>query len=104
MEELKMRKLSPKERRFISHLALVVSKRDGERDEKAFDKICHRLRNRLINLGGFSARINKLTKGIIKLSEISSSIEKDSEALLGEVKLTEKEMRNKRNEVKSKVR
>ena len=104
MEELKMRKLSPKERRFISHLALVVSKRDGERDEKAFDKICHRLRNRLINLGGFSARINKLTKGIIKLSEISSSIEKNSEALLGEVKLTEKEMRNKRNEVKSKVR
>lgn len=100
MEELKMRNLSPEEKRFISHLALVISKRDRKRDEKAFDKTCHRLRNRLTNLGGFSARINKLTKGIIKLSEISSSIEKDSEALLGEVKLTEKEMRNKRNKIK----
>ncbi len=100
MEELKMRKLSPEERRFISHLALAVSKRDEERDEKAFDKICHRLRNRLMNLGGFSARINKLTKGVIKLSEISPSIKEDSEALLDELKLTEKEIRNKSNGVK----
>ena len=104
MEKLKTRKLSPEEGRFISHLALVISKRDRKRDEKAFDKICHRLRNRLTNLGGFSFRINKLTKNIIKLSKISSSIEKDSVALLGEVKLTEKEMRNKRNEVKNKAK
>lgn len=104
MEKLKIRKPSLEEKRFISHLALVISKRDKKRDEKAFDEICHRLRNRLTNLGGFSARINKLTKGIIKLSKISSSIEEDSEALLGEVKLTEREMRNKRNKVKSSTR
>ena len=98
--EFKIEKLSSEEIDSLQQIVLAIL----ERDKKVFNELCDRLRNRLISLGGFSKRFNKLSKDIVKilklfpqLDETLRTAEEYSKVILNEVKITERNLNNKRN-------
>lgn len=91
---------SSKENDYFLQIAQVLS----QRDEKISNELCHLTRNRSITLGGFSRRINKLSKGMLrklniisKIDESLREIEKDAKIIYKEAKLAEKILDNKVN-------
>jgi hypothetical protein len=95
---------SPEEIDLLDEIAQLIS----IRDERVFDELCHRLRNRLTALGGYSKRINKLSKNILKIIPVISKLDeirRNAEIICAEVRQAEKRLNNKgKSIIKNKTR
>jgi len=98
---------SIKENDYFLQIAQVLS----QRDEKISNELCHLTRNRSITLGGFSRRIHRLSKGMLrklnivsKLEDSLREIEKDAKIIHKEAKLAERTLGNKVNKNNKKRR
>ena len=99
-KEFKIEEFSSEEINSLRQIVLAISKRD----EKVFNELCDRLRNRLMSLGGFSRRFKKLSKEIVKILKLFPQLDETlrtakeySKTILDEVKMTERNLNNKRN-------